>query len=886
MSLQSGTRLGAYEITSRLGEGGMGEVYRARDTTLNRDVAIKVLPDVLAADAERLARFTREAHTLAALNHPNIATIHGVEGSALVMELVEGEDLSATIANGPMPPADALPIARQIVLALEAAHEAGIIHRDLKPANIKVRPDGTVKVLDFGLAKALTPDAGVGTSNAANSPTLTAHATQMGMILGTAAYMAPEQARGRAVDRRADIWAFGVVLYEMLTGRRAFEGEEVSDVLAAVLRQDIDWSALPDTTPPSVRRLLRRCIERDPRKRLSAIGDARLDLDEIEPAASTPLSPGPAPARPTMLARLWPVAAGAIVTAAIAALVWPSAGESTSGLTRLSVLPPPGASLYPDSAAVSISPDGTMVALIVGSVTKSETELWVRSLDSMSARRLEGGDGATLTFWSPDGRRIAFFTGTELKTIAVAGGRAEVLADAPGPRGGTWSTSGVIVYAPDASGPLYRIPATGGTPEPVTTLDAERKEYGHRFPTFLPDGDHFLYAALPGRSGKFDIFVGSLRDSSRTFIGSLDASPVYAEPGWLLYARQGVLAAQPFDARTLAIAGDPVPLGDEPTSILESTISYTAGWSTAASRAGSLAYFSSPSLNTVATWFDLNGQSAGTLNIPPGHYESVVISPDGSQAILVRSTSPSESDLWLLDLERGGASPLSSGRGRNDSPVWSPDGTRVAFSADRDGPADVFVKTVGDAAPEQPLFRSDVLFKNPTAWSPDGRWLTVTQLDPETAQNIWLLPAAGEGDLQALVRSPARDVGGPISPDGRWMAYGSDVTGRYELYVQPFPTPGRAIQVSQQGASFFWWTRDGRRVLFVDADLQGLWRVDVEPGEVLRVGTPVRLATLPAGILSIAATADRQRLLAISPERIGIGSVTVVQNWRAALAQK
>ena len=920
MTLTPGSRLGPYEVQGPLGAGGMGEVYRARDVTLNRDVAIKILPDLFAHDTDRVGRFTREAQTLAALNHPNIAQIYGIveapssadgaRGGAhvhgLVMELIEGEDLAALITRGPMPIADALPIAKQIADALEAAHEQGIIHRDLKPANIKVRPDGAVKVLDFGLAKALDTASGAG-ADAMNSPTLTEFAprllrgsggasptphgygragTQMGVILGTAAYMAPEQARGKAVDRRADIWAFGVVLFEMLTGRRAFPGDDISDVLASVLKSDPEWNAVPAGTPPSVRRLLRRCLEKDPRKRLSAIGDARLDLDEPDTPAATSATSGAV--RPSLFTRLWPAIAGAAVTAVIAALLWTaSRGTDPAGLARLSMLAPAGESLYPDSTGVAISPDGTMIAFLVGSVAKSGIQLWVRSLDSLVARRLEGGDGATLPFWSPDSRRIGFMTTDgKLKTMAASGGRAEVLCDAPNGRGAVWTKSNVILFAPDAGGPIYRIPSTGGTPTPVTKLDAARREYGHRFPALLPDGQHFLYASLPGKNGQFDIFAGSLMDDSRTFVGSMDASPVYADPGWLLFARQGVLTAQPFDAKRLTLTGDPVTLDDEPSAILDPATSFTAGRSTSISQNGALAYFSTPSPNNTAEWYDASGRKIGTLNIPAGHYETATISPDGTHAVLVRSTSPSESALWLVDLARASASPLTAGRGRNDSPVWSPDGTRIVFSADRNGPEDVFVKEVADASPEQPLYRSDVPFKGPGAWSPDGRWIVMTELDPVTAENIWLLPVPGGRELKPFVIGPRREMAGPVSPDGRWIAYVSDETGRIELYVQSFPVPGHKVQVSQAGATAAWWTRDGRQLLFIGDDLRSLWRVDVSPGATFGVGTPKLLAVFPPNIVSIDAMPDRQRFLALTPERIGTGSITVVQNWLAAVRQK
>ncbi len=875
-------------------------MYRARDEKLNRDVAIKILPDAFAHDEGHVARFTREAHALAALNHPNIAQIYGIIEApvdriagagahvhALVMELVEGEELSDVIARGRLPLADVVPIARQIADALEAAHERGIVHRDLKPANIKIRPDGTVKVLDFGLAKALaspsSPDAKPETS-----PTFTARATHVGLILGTAAYMSPEQARGREADRRADIWAFGVVLFEMLTGRRAFDGDDVSDVLASVLKSEPPWNAVPPVTPPAVRRLLRRCLEKDPRKRLSAIGDARLELEEHEtPGAAASAVPAVSRRR-SLLSRVAPPAAAAVLTAlvavAIAARLWP-ASVGPAHLARLSILAPPGKSLFPDSTGAAISPDGTMVAFLVGSVAQSDSELWIRSLDSLVAHRLDTAGAPSLPFWSPDSRKIGYFTTDgKLKTIAVSGGREEVLCDAPAGRGAVWTPSNEILFAPDAGGPLYRISANGGTPMPVTRLDAARKEYGHRFPTLLPDGRHFVYVSLPPKNGQFNVFAGSLADDSRVFVGSMEAAPVYADPGWLLSMRQGVLIAQRFDPMTLRLSGDPVTLDDEPSSILDPSTSFTAGRPVSISQSGWLAYFSAPSLNTTAEWYDASGRKVGTLNAPPGHYESVTVSPDGRHAVMVRSSSPSESTLWLVDLARGSASPVSSGRGRNDSPIWSPDGTRIVFSADADGPENLLLKDLAHNSPEQLLYRSDVPFKSPVAWSLDGRWIVMNELDPETKQNVWLLPASGGGEMRPLAVGPAREQGGWPSPDGRWVAYTSDETGQLQLFVQSFPAPGQKVQVSEEGAAAAWWTRDGRQLLFVAADLRSLWRVNVKPGATLDVGTPTRIAILPPDIVSIDFTPDRQRFLTLAPERTGTGSITVVQNWRAATA--
>jgi Tol biopolymer transport system component len=877
-----GTRIGGYEIVGAIGAGGMGQVYRAHDARLNRDVAIKLLPEDVAGDRDRLARFEREAQTLAALNHPNIAQIYGVAdlpaeaGSrGLVMEFVAGEDLSRRIARGPLPIDEAVPIARQIADALEAAHDQGIVHRDLKPANVMVRPDGTVKVLDFGLAKAFDPATLSSGQAIANSPTFTAQHTQVGMIIGTAAYMAPEQARGKAVDRRADIWAFGVVLFEMLCGRRAFEGEEISDVLASVLKSEPAWTAIPARVPSSIRRLLRRCLEKDPRRRLSAIGDARFDLDEQEPpAAAVPR------ARSRLLGSLVVASTAALLTVATA-WTW-SAGRATpvAPLRRVTLLAPSGVSMYPDSSCVAISPDGTMVAFLIGTPMRTDTELWVRSLDALEAHRLEGATGARLPFWSPDSRTIGYFSDSKMMIVPAAGGRPQVLADVHGAgRGATWNTANVIVFAPDTAGPLYRVSATGGAPVPLTTLDASRNQYGHRFPAFLPDGDHFLYAALPGRNGQFDIFAGSLSGGAPVLIGAMDNAPVYTD-GYLLSTHQGVLVAQPFDVKTLKLAGDPVTLGDEPSVILDPTISYTAGRTVSIAANGSLAYYTSASSNTIARWYDATGRAIGTLPLPSGHYDTIRISPDGNQAVAVRSVSPSESTLWLVDTVHGGAVILSNGPGRNDQPVWSPDGSKVLFASDREGPANFYVKTIGSDAPDQLFFRSPALFKSPNAWSPDGKWVVVTQLDPVTAQNIWLLSTDHAREMKPLVIGPRRDGAVGISPDGRWLAFLSDETGRLQLYVMPFPGGGRRVQISPDGATGAGWTPDGRALRFTGLDGRTLWRAEVSSGATFTAAPPSRIAEFPQGLAD--ATQDG-RFLVLEPERTGSGTMTVVQNWRAGL---
>jgi serine/threonine protein kinase/Tol biopolymer transport system component len=932
-----GDRIGPYQVTALLGEGGMGTVFRARDTRLNRDVAIKVVSDAFAADPERLARFTREAQTLAALSHPNIAAIYGIEGvgsvwptgqtrppdtsvwptgqtrppdespagpvRALVMELVEGDDLSTVIAREKLPLSDTIRIAKQIADALEAAHEQGIVHRDLKPANIKVRPDGSIKVLDFGLAKALAPDgAGAAAGGASNSPTLTARATAMGMILGTAAYMAPEQARGKPVDRRADIWAFGVVLFEMLIGERLFKGDETTDVLAAVLRQDVDWTQLPPEVSPAVRRLLRRCLEKDPRKRLSSIADARLELDEPDTdvartgVARTGLGSEPHRSHRSWLSMLWPALAAALVTAGVMIAVHSVPPSPFTGTTRTSILGPVGQGVYPDSTMVVISPDGTKVAFCIGSFAdRAAASIWVRPIDSLTATRIEGTEGGFLPFWKPDSARIGFFSGRKLKVVSLNGGHAESIADAAFGRGATWSPTDVIVFAGDADGTLSRVSANGGEATRITTLNATRKESSHRFPVFLPDGDHFLYAALPGHDGKFNILTSSVSNPANvTLVAAMGNTPVFAagsgpaDPGWLLFGRQGVLAAQPFDPKTLKTTGEAVSLADEPSVILDPQVSYTAGHMTSVSSTGAMAYFSGASSKTKAVWLDATGTIVATLPIKPDSYSSLRLSPDGTQAVVVKSISASESSLWLVDIARGSTIAFSTGGGRNETPVFSPEGTRVLFSSDRNGPQDFFIKTLADASPEQPLFTSDVLFKTPTSWTGDGTSILFHQVMPTTAYDVYSVPATGKGTPVLVAGGRLREVGAVASPNGQWVAFLSEDTGRLELYVQSFPQAARRLPVSGNSASRCWWTSDGRGLLYVTADMRELWRADLDlAGSAVRVSAPKRVGSLPPGlsVTTIDATPDRQRFLALVPDESGVPSITVVQGWQGSVGK-
>ena len=661
MAIAAGARIGPYEVLALLGAGGMGEVYRARDTTLNRDVAIKVLPDLFASDAERLARFTREAQTLAALNHPNIAHIHGLEDNggvrALVMELVEGEDLSQRVARGALPLDDALAIARQIAEALEAAHEQGIIHRDLKPANIKLRADGVVKVLDFGLAKALEPGSGIGdggSPNLANSPTITSPAmTMRGMILGTAAYMAPEQAKGKPVDKRADIWAFGCVLYEMLAGRRAFDGDDISTTLAAVLLKDPEWHALPASTPVALRRLLTRCLTKDPKARLRDIGEARVRIDELLGGAPDEAgAPVITPARSGWRRGVPWAAAGALALGSMligAVVARRSAGDVTSTAVPVTfaIAPPENTSFggpagggTGSATQVAVSPDGRNIAFVAGA--QAAYRIYLRPVSSLAARAIPGTEGGTFPFWSPDSRFVGFFADGKLKKVPIAGGPAVVLCDAPFGRGGSWSRDNVILLAPgeiaNAKGreALWRVSSAGGVPAVVTRVDPANADTRHRWPHFLPDGRHFIYTEVfgaPGTGAKpSNIRIGSLEpgEADVTLLQA-ESSAAYAS-GHVLFARDATLMALPFDPETRQPAGGAFPVAER---VSQEGSRYVGA---SVSENGTLVYGSDDSLAvTELTWRDRTGRALGSVG-GPAPYFNLALSPEERRVAVAVST--------------------------------------------------------------------------------------------------------------------------------------------------------------------------------------------------------------------------------------------------------
>jgi eukaryotic-like serine/threonine-protein kinase len=875
MPLDAGVRLGAYEITGALGAGGMGEVYRARDARLNRDVAIKVLPESFALDADRVARFTREAQTLAALNHPGIAAIYGIEEShgvrALVMELVEGEDLSAHIMRGPIPLAEALPIARQIADALEAAHEQGIVHRDLKPANIKVRTDATVKVLDFGLAKAMDP-AGGSSADAMKSPTITARATQMGTIIGTAAYMAPEQAKGRTVDRRADIWAFGAVLYEMLTGQRAFAGEDITDTIVSVVSKEPDWAALPASTPLPVRSLLRRCLDKDVKRRLRDIGEARLALEGANDAA-------PAPDRQAPNTRVWAAAVIAVVSLAVAAFaLWsrPAAVEQTSA--RLTISIPPGQEItsYP-----AITRDGRTVAYVMQHGT-DDAQLYLRDLNSFEARAVAGSRGARQPFFSPDGRWVAFFAHGQLQKVEITGGTPIRLAEATYPFGGTWNEDNTIVYTESLGSGLRRVAAAGGVPESLTKPDGAAKGYAHVFAQALPGGRKILFtvwgqsqgnAVLSLDSGQWEMVLTQAGFAAGTFAATGGSK------GHLLIVDDAAgIRAAPFDAAYPAVTtADRSVLADVYSEVETESL----GW-LAVSHTGTAVYATGNPSRTSLVWVDRQGkiESAGK---DQDTYREASLSPDGIKSVVRHGI-----DLWIHDLQRGTSSRLTSGTGSNILALWSHDGERIIFASNRGGDWDIYAQPADGSRPAEALLkRSHDQF--PLAILADGT-LLYTEIDPKTGRDMWILSA--DGKPSPLRITPSNETAGQFSPGPaggpRRLAYSSDESGRTEVYVQSYPGGANRFPVSAGGGISPMWSPDGRELFYISGD--GVMAVAMRADGSF--GTPSPLFDRADFLFnhrfhSYAVSPDGKRFLMI---RRDPGSVprqlNVILNWSGELDRK
>jgi serine/threonine protein kinase/Tol biopolymer transport system component len=898
MPFSIGDRLGPYEILARIGAGGMGEVYRARDTKLDRDVAIKVLSAAFAEAPERLARFEREAKVLASLNHPNIAQIYGIEDRALVMELVEGRTL-----QGPLQIATSLNYAKQIADALEAAHDKGIVHRDLKPTNIVITPQGVAKVLDFGLAAVpQAPPSGAG--DPTHSPTLTLAATQAGMIMGTAAYMSPEQAAGKPVDKRADIWSFGVVLWEMVTGQRLFDGETISHTLADVLRAPIDFDKLPKETPPAIRSLLRRCLDRNVKTRLRDIGEARITIEAALSGASRDerLAPRTSLLQPSTLG--WKIGAGVLAAAALAlsvvAFLHFREKRALVETARFEIGPPHNGQF---TCCVSISPDGRKIAFTAQESSDIRPRLWVRSLDTVEAKsvylNLVGGNIAPHPFWSPDSRFIAFSGGGKLRKVEASGGPAQTICDTPvGYTGGAWSADGVIVV--DGAAGLMRVSAEGGDPLPLTRLDPSRQETAHGGPALLPDGRHFLYLRRSNRDQNSGIFVGSLdakpeeqetrRLLATTFPVVYSPSPE-ASVGHVLFLRENTLIAQPFDAVKLALAGDAVPVAESVTTSNGRGVFDVSGTGTLIYRTGAAG-----DQQRRLTWFDRQGKILGQLGDPADYVGGIALSPDAARVATTRGSGEA-TDIWLLD-SRGVSTRLTFDGAANGLPVWSPDGKYIAFRSKRGGKFDLYQKPSNGAGDDVLLVKSDE-DKFPTDWSRDGRSLMFTATSAKTNMDLWLLPQGSPKGSQPfpLLRTEFFEGYGSFSPDGRWIAYTSSESGRPELYVRSFapvssvasstqdsPSAGK-WQVSKDSAQLQQprWRSDGKELFFISRQM--VMAVDVSLAPVFQSGNPQPLFRLPLTATRWDVTSDGKRFLAAMPVGAAedFAPISVVLNWTAGL---
>ena len=802
MALTTGSFVGPYEILAKLGEGGMGEVYRARDTKLNRQVALKVLPASVAADTDRLRRLQREAQLLASLNHPQIATVHGLEesnsGLALVMELIDGDDLRQRLSRGPIPVADALPIARQIALALEAAHGQGIVHRDLKPANIKVRADGAVKVLDFGLAKADpgSKDPGL---RGEDTPTVTSPAalTVQGAVMGTAAYMSPEQARGQMADKRSDIFAFGGVLYEMLTGSMAFPGATISDTLAAVLRGDPDWSKLPADTPPAISRLLRRCLEKDPARRMHDIADARIEIEDAANGDTAGVTSTPSRARrrsalPTV------VAVAAVIAAAAAAWFLKPAPELPEMRVNISTEPS-------TDSAFALSPDGTKVVYVAS--VDGPMRLWVRSLDQTAGHPLPGTERATLPFWSPDGKSISFFSDSRLKRVDIDGGLVKTLVtEVAVPLGGTWGADGTILYNGDPGGPIRRVSADGGAVGTVTRVDPP--ERGHFWPYFLPGARRFLFymSGPPETSG---LFVADL-EGHKTRLFAATAGGVYVEPGYIVFPRGKQILAQRFDAESATLSGEVMTLAE-----------VNASPRLSATTAGTIAYRTSTgdSGQRELLWLDRTGKSLERVVYGGFAAQGPAISHDGRYVAVFRFLN-GNMDLWTYDRQRAFWDRFTVAPGDDIFPVFSPDDRSLIYAGVRNPhPIKAYQRVIGaPPSSEQPLTTGSVNEFSMDV-SPDGRHLLLTRAIPGRGADILAVRLGGAASEACEIVATEHNEGLPVfSPDGKWIAYESDKTGTDEVFIRPFPGPGQDIRISTDGGNQARWNPKTSELYYVNAD--------------------------------------------------------------------
>ena len=882
MALPPGSRLGPYEILAPLGAGGMGEVYRARDSRLGREVAIKVLPASFSNDADRLRRFEQEARAAGILNHPNITAVYDVgsfeDAPYVVTELLEGETLRSRMAGGALAPRRAIDYALQIAHGLAAAHAKGIVHRDLKPENLFVTREGRVKILDFGLAKLTQPEAVLPQTNL---PTAGA-STEPGVVMGTLGYMSPEQVRGRAADARSDIFSFGAVLYEMLSGRRAFRGDSAADTMSAILREDPpDLSTTNRLIAPGLDRIVRHCLEKDPEGRFHSAHDLAFHLEALSDPSSTDTEALPAPRSRKAFTR-----PAFVAVAAIALLLAPLAyfagmrGRSVAAAraVRFAIPIPAGASFSPSeiSRGATISPDGTRVA--IEAFSEGRRRLFVRALDSEKAVALEGSEDASAHFWSPDGRFIAFFADGKLKKIPSTGGPPEEVCGAVFETVGTWNRDGTILFTGLFPLGLYRVSDKGGKPERVLTPEASGRDAAAIWPHFLPDGRRFLYlqlrSASAGNTGGRELRVGSLDSKEIRTVARIDSRAEYSPTGHLVYVREGALFAQPFDEGDARLHGDP--------QLLSESVDYFYGPGNAAfsvSNNGVLVFETAPAASRLV-WLDRGGKEVGQLG-QTAVVKGLRISPDGSRvAVDIAEKRTGTSDIWVFEAT-GVSTRLHSDPVDEIMPVWWPDGSKIVFRSDAKGPPDINEMAVGSAASERPLYVADAV-QQPEDISQDGRVLVFLN-DVQSTSDLWLLPLQGERKAVPWFRSRFKEASPRFSPDGRWIAYESDESGNPEIYVALTEGAGEKRRLSIAGGRYPRWRRDGKELFYVALD-GSVMAVPVQIGSRLEVASPIPLFRLESQIKEYDVAPDGSRFLVSLPaERVPESPIRVMVDWAAGL---